>query len=105
MPNNDHLKSARQMIDDLINDNPDASKQSFHDFIKAKTIARLNPEMVNDVEDDADLDVDNDDLDDDNDNDIDDNEDVDLDTDNDVDDADVDVDDNDGGDDNSDDEN
>ena len=101
MPNNDHLKSARQMIDDLINDNPDASKQSFHDFLKAKTIARLNPEMVNDVEDDADLDVDNDDLDDDNDND--DNEDVDLDTDNDVDDADVD--DNDGGDDNSDDEN
>ena len=48
MPNNDHLKSARQMIDDLINDDPEASKQSFHDFLKAKTIARLNPELEND---------------------------------------------------------
>lgn len=61
MPNNDHLKSARQMIDDLINDNPEASKQSFHDFLKAKTISKLNPEMEyeNDVEDE-DVDMDDD---------------------------------------------
>lgn len=59
MPNNDHLKSARQMIDDLINDNPEASKQSFHDFLKAKTIAKLNPELATDDEsEDMDMDAD-----------------------------------------------
>lgn len=66
MPNNDHLKSARQMIDDLINDDPEASKQSFHDFLKAKTIARLNPELENDsdeeYEDADDTELDDDDV-------------------------------------------
>lgn len=45
MPSNDTYKSARQMIDDLINDDPEQAKQSFHDFLKAKTISKLNPEM------------------------------------------------------------
>ena len=66
MPNNDHLKSARQMIDDLINDDPEASKQSFHDFLKAKTIARLNPELENEsdeeYEDADDTELDDDDV-------------------------------------------
>lgn len=98
MPNNDHLKSARQMIDDLINDNPDASKQSFHDFLKAKTIARLNPELETDVED-------NDEIDNDDDLDVEDNLDDDSSNDDDSSDDDVSVDDDDeGGDDSSDDE-
>ena len=66
MPNNDHLKDARQMIDDLINDDPEASKKSFHDFLKAKTVAKLNPEMdtsdedEDDVEDDSSEDAEDD---------------------------------------------
>ena len=55
MPNNDHLKDARQMIDDLINDDPEASKKSFHDFLKAKTVAKLNPEMDTSDEDEDDV--------------------------------------------------
>jgi|WetSurMetagenome_2_1015567.scaffolds.fasta_scaffold1321084_2 hypothetical protein len=50
MPNNDTFKSARQMIDDLINDDPEQAKQSFHDFLKAKTISKLNPE-IEDIDD------------------------------------------------------
>jgi hypothetical protein len=42
--NKDLLKSARQMIDDLINDDTDSSKKNFHDFLKPKIVARVNPQ-------------------------------------------------------------
>jgi hypothetical protein len=51
MPTNDSLKSARQMIDDLINDNVEGSKQNFHDFLRAKTIKNLNPDFNPDIDD------------------------------------------------------
>lgn len=46
MADNTLLKTARQMIDDLINDDPESAKTNFHDFLTAKTVAKLNPEMV-----------------------------------------------------------
>ena len=76
MPNSNHLKSARQMIDDLINDNPEASKESFHDFLKMKTMQKLNPDMIphDDVEDDDTSDEDDTDMSDDDTSDEDDTE-------------------------------
>jgi len=59
MPTNDAQISARQMIDDLINDDPDSAKSSFHDFLKAKTISKLNPEIEEpNIDDEEDNDVD-----------------------------------------------
>lgn len=46
MADNTLLKTARQMIDDLINDDPESAKTNFHDFLTAKTVAKLNPDMV-----------------------------------------------------------
>jgi hypothetical protein len=46
MADTDLLKTARQMIDDLINDDADSAKSNFHDFLTAKTVAKLNPDAV-----------------------------------------------------------
>lgn len=54
-----YIKSARETIDNLINDDPDAAKKSFHDFLVAKTLAKLNPhsDESEEVEDRDDLDL------------------------------------------------
>lgn len=58
-------KTARQIIDDIINDDAESSKKNFHDYITAKTAARLNPEAArvetDDSSSDEDLEFDDDD--------------------------------------------
>ncbi len=56
---NNAIKSARQMIDDLINDDHESAKQNFHDFLKSKTIHHLNPNMI---DSDSDSDSDSEDV-------------------------------------------